>query len=38
VVVRGDAAFGVGRAQMHGAEMRSSSRGIAVQMRHVEER
>jgi archaeosine synthase len=38
VVVRGDAAFGVGRAQMHGVEMQSSSRGIAVQMRHVEER
>ena len=37
VVVRGDAAFGVGRAQMHGAEMDSSTRGIAVQMRHVEE-
>ena len=37
VVVSGDAAFGVGRAQMHGAEMRSSSRGIAVQMRHVDE-
>ncbi len=37
VVIQGDAAFGVGRAQMHGAEMRSSSRGIAVQMRHVEE-
>jgi len=37
VVVRGDAAFGVGRAEMHGAEMQSSTRGIAVQMRHVEE-
>jgi archaeosine synthase len=37
VVVRGDAAFGVGRAQMSGPEMRSSTRGIAVQMRHVEE-
>jgi archaeosine synthase len=37
VVVRGDAAFGVGRAQMHGAEMNSSTRGIAVQMRHTEE-
>jgi archaeosine synthase len=37
VVIRGDAAFGVGRAQMSGPEMRDSSRGIAVQMRHVEE-
>ena len=37
VVVRGDAAFGVGRAEMHGAEMQSSTRGIAVQMRHTEE-
>jgi len=36
VVVTGEAAFGVGRAQMHGAEMNSSTRGIAVQMRHVE--
>ncbi|MBX0294959.1 archaeosine synthase subunit alpha [Haloarcula nitratireducens] len=38
VVVRGDAAFGVGRAEMSGPEMQSSTRGIAVQMRHVEER
>ncbi|MFC7076966.1 archaeosine synthase subunit alpha [Haloarcula halophila] len=37
VVVRGEAAFGVGRAEMSGPEMRSSTRGIAVQMRHVEE-
>ncbi|WP_324759307.1 archaeosine synthase subunit alpha [Haloarcula montana] len=37
VVVRGAAAFGVGRAEMSGPEMRSSTRGIAVQMRHVEE-
>jgi archaeosine synthase len=37
VVVTGDAAFGVGRAEMHGAEMDSSTRGIAVQMRHTEE-
>ena len=37
VVVTGDAAFGVGRAQMHGAEMNSSTRGIAVRMRHTEE-
>ena len=37
VVVQGEAAFGVGRAQMHGTEMNSSTRGIAVQMRHTEE-
>ncbi|WP_284010301.1 archaeosine synthase subunit alpha [Haloarcula pelagica] len=38
VVVRGDAAFGVGRAEMSGPEMQSSTRGIAVQMRHTDER
>jgi archaeosine synthase len=38
VVVAGPAAFGVGRAQMHGAEMVDSSRGIAVDVRHVTER
>ena len=38
VVVAGDAAFGVGRAEMSGPEMQDSTRGIAVQMRHVEER
>jgi archaeosine synthase len=37
VVIQGDAAFGVGRAQMSGPEMQSSTRGIAVQMRHTEE-
>ena len=37
VVVQGEAAFGVGRATMSGPEMDSSTRGIAVQMRHVEE-
>lgn len=36
VVVRGPKAFGVGRAEMHGSEMESSTRGIAVSMRHVE--
>jgi archaeosine synthase len=36
VVVEGPAAFGVGRAAMHGAEMRESTRGVAVEMRHVE--
>jgi archaeosine synthase len=37
VVVEGPAAFGVGRATMSGPEMARSSRGVAVQMRHVEE-
>jgi len=38
VVVRGDAALAVGRAQMSGPEMTGSTRGIAVQVRHVAER
>ncbi|MFB6256333.1 MAG: archaeosine synthase subunit alpha [Haloplanus sp.] len=38
VVVEGPAAFGVGRAAMSGPEMRDSSRGVAVEVRHVEER
>ncbi|MGQ4556642.1 archaeosine synthase subunit alpha [Halobellus sp. GM3] len=38
VVVEGPKAFGVGRAQMFGSEMVESTRGEAVQMRHVEER
>jgi archaeosine synthase len=37
VVVRGPKAFGVGRAEMSGPEMQSSTRGIAVEVRHVEE-
>jgi archaeosine synthase len=37
VVVEGPAAFGVGRAAMSGPEMRDSSRGVAVEMRHVTE-
>ncbi|WP_284013068.1 archaeosine synthase subunit alpha [Halobaculum litoreum] len=37
VVVEGPTAFAVGRAEMHGAEMRSSTRGIAVDVRHSEE-
>ncbi|MFC6786482.1 archaeosine synthase subunit alpha [Halobaculum halobium] len=37
VVVEGPSAFAVGRAEMHGAEMRSSTRGIAVDVRHSEE-
>ena len=38
VVIRGEAAFGVGRAQMSGPEMVESTRGIACEVRHVEER
>jgi archaeosine synthase len=38
VVVTGPKAFGVGRAEMSGPEMRESTRGIAVEVRHVEER
>ena len=38
VVVEGPEAFAVGRAAMHGAEMCSSTRGIAVEVRHSEER
>ncbi|MFB6075349.1 MAG: archaeosine synthase subunit alpha [Haloarculaceae archaeon] len=37
VVVSGEAAFGVGRAAMSGPEMAESTRGVAVQVRHVEE-
>ena len=38
VVVEGPTAFAVGRAEMHGGEMRSSTRGVAVDVRHSEER
>ncbi|MEF8840970.1 MAG: archaeosine synthase subunit alpha [Haloarculaceae archaeon] len=38
VAVEGPRAFAVGRAAMHGAEMRSSTRGVAVEVRHSEER
>jgi archaeosine synthase len=37
VVIEGPEAFGVGRAEMHGAEMVDSSRGIAVDVRHATE-
>ncbi len=36
VMVRGEVAFGVGRARMSGWEMVESTRGIAVELRHVE--
>ncbi len=38
VVFEGAAAFGVGRAAMSGPEMRESTRGVAVDVRHTEER
>ncbi|WP_435077482.1 archaeosine synthase subunit alpha [Halococcus sp. AFM35] len=38
VVVRGPKAFAVGRATMNGRAMAGSSRGVAVDVRHVEER
>ena len=37
VVIEGPSAFGVGRAQMSGPEMTRSTRGIASEVRHVEE-
>ena len=37
VVVEGPSAFGVGRAEMFGREMVESTRGIACEIRHVEE-
>jgi archaeosine synthase len=38
VVVEGPRALAVGRAAMSGAEMRASTRGVAVDVRHAEER
>jgi len=38
VVVEGPKAFAVGKAAMHGREMTRSTRGIAVDVRHTEER
>ncbi len=38
VIVEGPKAFGVARAEMFGTEMVSSTRGIAAEIRHVEER
>ncbi|HQQ37919.1 MAG TPA: hypothetical protein PK602_07415, partial [Methanothrix sp.] len=34
----GEKAFGVGRARMSGWEMAASSRGVAVDLRHIVER
>ncbi|MFC6824123.1 archaeosine synthase subunit alpha [Halopelagius fulvigenes] len=38
VVVEGPKAFAVGRAEMFGREMAESTRGVAVEVRHVEEK
>ncbi len=38
VVVEGPKAFGIGRAEMFGREMCESTRGIAAEIRHVEEK
>jgi archaeosine synthase len=38
VVIRGPKAFGIGRAEMSGPEMVTSTRGVASQVRHVRER
>ncbi|MBW2637245.1 MAG: hypothetical protein JRC86_06955 [Deltaproteobacteria bacterium] len=37
VIVRGEMAFGVGRARMSGWEMVRATRGVAVELRRVEE-
>ncbi|MUW15939.1 hypothetical protein GJ633_16055, partial [Halorubrum sp. CBA1125] len=37
VVIEGPKAFAVGRAEMSGPEMVSSTRGVASEVRHVEE-
>jgi archaeosine synthase len=38
VIVVGEKAFGVGRARMSGWEMAASSRGVAVDLRHIKEK
>ncbi|MHC3438431.1 archaeosine synthase subunit alpha [Natrialbaceae archaeon A-gly3] len=38
VIIEGPKAFGIGRAEMFGREMAESSRGIACEVRHVEEK
>ncbi|MDD1735042.1 MAG: archaeosine synthase subunit alpha [Methanothrix sp.] len=38
VIIRGEKAFGVGRARMSGWEMMASKRGVAVDIRHIKER
>lgn len=36
VIIRGEKTFGVGRAKMSGWEMVESTRGVAVELRHIE--
>jgi archaeosine synthase len=38
VVIEGPKAFAIGRAEMSGPEMTESTRGIATEVRHVEEK
>ena len=38
VVIEGPSAFGIGRVAMSGPEMAESTRGIASEVRHIEER
>lgn len=38
VIIRGERAFGVGKARMSGWEMASSKRGVAVDIRHIKEK
>jgi archaeosine synthase len=37
VIIRGEKAFGVGRAKMSGWEMVGSTRGVAVELKHIQE-
>jgi archaeosine synthase len=37
VIIRGEKAFGVGRAKMSGWEMAESTRGVAVELKHIQE-
>jgi archaeosine synthase len=37
VIIRGEKAFGIGRAKMSGWEMATSSRGVAVELKQIEE-
>lgn len=37
VIVTGPSAFGIGRSTMHGTALEQSTRGVAVDVRHVEE-
>jgi archaeosine synthase len=37
VIIRGEKAFGIGRAKMSGWEMVESTRGVAVELKHIQE-